>query len=99
MAQKYLISCAYHPFITFLKEIYPKPNTSAVNVSKGLLYQEWAFSFKIIKFYERKLNLMDLMNLKLQKTLQEKRSDFIDSLQLSGVDIEHGSTISGKELE
>lgn len=34
---------------------------------------------------------MDLMNLKLQKTLQEKRSDFIDSLRLSGIDVKRGN--------
>ena len=34
---------------------------------------------------------MNLMELRLQKILQENRADFLDSLQLSGIDVAHGS--------
>lgn len=33
---------------------------------------------------------MNLMELKLQKVLRENHADFIDSLRLSGIDVEHG---------
>lgn len=33
---------------------------------------------------------MNLMELRLQKILQENRADFIDSLQLSGIDVKRG---------
>lgn len=33
---------------------------------------------------------MNLIELRLQKILQENRKNFIDSLQLSGIDAEHG---------
>lgn len=33
---------------------------------------------------------MDLMELKLHKVLRENRADFIDSLRLSGIDVERG---------
>lgn len=33
---------------------------------------------------------MDLMEMKLHKVLRENRADFIDSLRLSGIDVEHG---------
>ena len=32
---------------------------------------------------------MNLMELRLQQVLQENRADFIDSLRLSGIDVEH----------
>ena len=32
---------------------------------------------------------MNLMELRLQGVLQENRADFIDSLRLSGIDVEH----------
>ena len=32
---------------------------------------------------------MNLMELRLQQVLQENRADFIDSLHLSGIDVEH----------
>lgn len=33
---------------------------------------------------------MDLMDLRLQKVLRENYTDFIDSLRLCGIDVEHG---------
>ena len=34
--------------------------------------------------------LMNLMELRLQQVLQENRADFIDSLRLSGIDVQRG---------
>ena len=34
-------------------------------------------------------DFMNLMELRLQKILQENHDDFIDSLQLNGIDVEH----------
>ena len=80
------------PFVERISkgENLKRHHTYAVNGSKGLLY------IRVDLFYCRKIltkgsDFMNLMELRLQKILEENHADFVDSLRLNGIDVAYGS--------
>lgn len=72
----------------FFRSISPKNSyVFAVNDSEGLLYKEQTFLYH--KVLTKGDDFMNLMELRLQKILQENHDNFINSLQLNGIDVKH----------